>query len=146
MIYKLAIQSRHFRINDKLCLLSGLISAHGRESWVGVTICLLALQNGEVTIIMQSIVDTMKNLFVAAPNLQKNHKCKRDQRGSTSFKGSSTWDQFSKDRLWIEKSKLKWKPLNQKRDQLKRRSRLRLKFRSWSISCSSVSFVMMMSM
>ena len=34
MIYKLSIQQRHFRIYDKLCLLSGLISAHRRESWV----------------------------------------------------------------------------------------------------------------
>ena len=42
MIYKLGMQKRHFPINDKLCLLSGLISAHGRESWVGVAVCLLA--------------------------------------------------------------------------------------------------------
>ena len=43
MIYKLGMQLRHFRIYDKLCLLSMLISAHWRESWVGVTVCLLAL-------------------------------------------------------------------------------------------------------
>ena len=55
MIYRLGIQYRHFCIYDKLCLLSGLFSAHGREFWVGV----LALQDGEVTIIRQTIADTM---------------------------------------------------------------------------------------
>ena len=38
MIYKLSIQLRHLRIHDKLFSLSGLISAHRRESWVGVTL------------------------------------------------------------------------------------------------------------
>ena len=42
-----------------MCLLTGLISAHGGESWVGVTVWLLALQDGEVTIIMQTIKQTM---------------------------------------------------------------------------------------
>ena len=37
----------------------GLSQLHGRESWVGVTVCLLALQDGEVTIITQTIEDTM---------------------------------------------------------------------------------------
>ena len=37
----------------------GLSQLHGRESWVGVTVCLLALQDGEVTIITQAIEDTM---------------------------------------------------------------------------------------
>ena len=37
----------------------GLSQLHGRESWVGITVCLLALQDGEVTIITQTIEDTM---------------------------------------------------------------------------------------
>ena len=43
----------------KLCSLYGLISAHGRESWLGVTVCLLALQDGEITIIAQTNTDTV---------------------------------------------------------------------------------------
>ena len=49
--------NRHFHIYDKWYLFSGVISAHRRESWRVVTIHLLALQDGEVTIIMQKIVD-----------------------------------------------------------------------------------------
>ena len=38
MIYKLGIQYRHFCISYKLCLLSRLISAHGREYWEDVKV------------------------------------------------------------------------------------------------------------
>ena len=53
MINRLAF-NRHFCIYYKLCLLTGHISAHRREYWVVVTVCLLALQDEEVTIIMQT--------------------------------------------------------------------------------------------
>ena len=55
MNIKLGISSRHFRIYDKLCTLSGLISAYGRESWVSLTVCLFALQDGEVPVITLTI-------------------------------------------------------------------------------------------
>ena len=46
--FQTGIQQRHFFTYDKLCLLSGLISANGREYWVGVTAGLLALQDRDI--------------------------------------------------------------------------------------------------
>ena len=48
MIYKLGIHWIHLRIYDKLCLLSGLISAHRRESWVGVTLASWLYKTGRL--------------------------------------------------------------------------------------------------
>ena len=53
------IPYRHFCIYDKRCAPSRLISSHRRESWVGVTACLLGLHDREATIITQTVVNTM---------------------------------------------------------------------------------------
>ena len=48
MIYKLGFQKIHLRIYDKLFSLSGLISAHRRESWVGVTLASWLYKTGRL--------------------------------------------------------------------------------------------------